>query len=44
MFQPVYSYFKKIANSDHISACKYKEMSDESATPPAVFRTVLLKH
>ena len=30
MFQPVYQYFKKIANSDHILEWKSKELSDES--------------
>ena len=35
MFQPVYKYFKTIANSDHISAWKSKGFSDEISKPPA---------
>ena len=35
VFQPVQRYFKKLANSDHISAWKSKELSSESIKPPA---------
>ena len=34
MFQPVYKYFKKIDNTEHISAWKSKGFSDESIKPP----------
>ena len=34
VFQPVYSYFKKIANSDHISVWKPKGLYDESIKSP----------
>ena len=33
VFQPVYSYFKKFANSNHISAWKEKGVCDESFEP-----------
>ena len=35
MFQPTYRYFRKIGNSDHISAWKSKELFDESIKPLA---------
>ena len=35
MFQPIYRYFKKIDNTDLISAWKSKGLSDESIKPPA---------
>ena len=35
LLQTVYKYFKKFANSDHISARKSKGLSDESIKPPA---------
>ena len=34
VFQPVYKYFKKIDNTEHISAWKSKGFSDESTKPP----------
>ena len=34
-FQPVLKYFKKIANSDNISAWKSKELSDKRIKPHA---------
>ena len=34
VFQPIYKYFKKIANSGHISAWKSKGLSDESIKLP----------
>ena len=33
-FWAVYRYFKKIANSNHISLQKLKGLSDESIKPP----------
>ena len=33
-FQPIYSYFKKIGNTDRISSWKSKGLSDESINPP----------
>ena len=47
MFQLVYSYFKKIANSDHILTCKSKKIADESIIPASVYENSLtsaLKH
>ena len=35
MFQSAYRYFKKIANTDHISVWESKGLSDESIKPPA---------
>ena len=35
VFQPVYSYFKRIATSDHISVWKSEGLSNESIKPPA---------
>ena len=35
MFQPIYRSFKKVGNSDHISACDSKGFSDESIRSPA---------
>ena len=35
MFQPIHKYFKKIGNTDHISAWKYRESADESIKPPS---------
>ena len=35
VFQPMYKYFKKIADTDHISGWKSKVLSDESMNPPA---------
>ena len=32
MFQPIYKYFKKIGNTDHISAWKSKGLSAEMIT------------
>ena len=34
IFWAVYSYFKKIANSDHISFQKLKGLPDKSIKPP----------
>ena len=34
LFQPIYRYFKKIGNKDHISAWKSKGFSDERIKPP----------
>ena len=34
-FQPMYKYFKKICNTDHISAWKSKGLSDESIKSPS---------
>ena len=34
MFQPIYRYFKKIGNRDHISAWKSKGLPDERIKPP----------
>ena len=31
----MYTYFKKIGNTDHISASKSKVLSDESIKPPS---------
>ena len=36
LFQIVYRYFKKIANTNQISVCKSKGLSDESIKSPAV--------
>ena len=36
--QPVYKYFKKIANGDHISVWKSTGFPDESIKPPAAFK------
>ena len=33
IFQPMYKYFKKIGNTDHISAWKSKGLSDEIVKP-----------
>lgn len=35
MFQTVYEYFKKTANSNHILVRESEAMSDESTKPPA---------
>ena len=35
MFQSIYSYFKKIGNTGHISSWKSKGLSDESSKPPS---------
>ena len=35
LFQPVYKYFKKITNSNHILGWKSKGLCDESIKPPA---------
>ena len=35
VFQPMYRYFKVIANTENISEWKSKELSDESMKPPA---------
>ena len=35
IFQPMYRYFKKIGNTDHISACKSKGLFDEIIKPPS---------
>ena len=35
VFQPMYRYFKKIGDTDHISTRKFKGLSDESIKPPA---------
>ena len=34
VFQPMFRYFKKIGNSDHISAWKSEGLSDESIDHP----------
>ena len=41
VFQPVYRYFKKIAESDNISVWKSKRLSDESVKPHAEFSNSL---
>ena len=35
VFQPMYTYFKKIGNTDHISEWKSKRLSDEITKPPS---------
>ena len=34
VFQPIYRYFKKIANTDHILPRKSKGLSDKIIKPP----------
>ena len=34
VFQPISRYFKIITNTDYVSLCKSKGLSDESITPP----------
>ena len=34
VFQTIYKYFKKIGNTDHISAWKSKGLSDKNINPP----------
>ena len=41
LFQPICEYFKKIANSNHISAWKSKELFYESIKSPAAFNNSL---
>ena len=42
VFQPVCRYFKKIANSDHILAWKYKRLSDKSCKSPVTSNNSLV--
>ena len=35
-FQPMYRYFKRIGNTDHISEWKFKGLSDEIIKLPAI--------
>ena len=41
VFQPMYRYFKVIANTKHISEWKSKGLSDESIKPPSTFNNSL---
>ena len=34
VFQPINTYFKVIANTDHLSSWKYKGLSAETIKPP----------
>ena len=35
VFQPMYKYFKRVANPDYILSWRSKEFSDENSTPPS---------
>ena len=41
VIQLVYRYFKNIANSDHISAGKFKGLPDEITRPPTASKNSL---
>ena len=37
----MYRYFKKVCNTDHVSAWKSKGLSDEITKPPAASNNIL---
>ena len=37
LFQPVYRYFKVVANTDYVSSWKSKELSPETIKAPAIY-------